>query len=133
MGLHSDTQIYKVATDLLSIDKNILHSLIAKRVIETWWLQLADAILFHDPRLNYELRGKHGMLDLVPDHKRLTNHRRIKDVPADELFETANSYFGLFRQATHSHKQRAALSNVLRYRGHAIKSDLTKTYRRKSA
>ena len=42
----------------------------------------------------------------------------------------ANSYFGLFRQATHSHGDRAALANVLRARGFAVKGDLTKMYRR---
>ena len=56
--------------------------------------------------------------------------RRAETIPAGDLFETANSYFGLFRQATHSHSDRAALANVLRARGHAVKGDLTKTYRR---
>ncbi len=42
---------------------------------------------------------------------------------------TANSYFGLFRQANHSRKDRIDLANVLRYRGHCIKSDFTKCYR----
>lgn len=45
-------------------------------------------------------------------------------------FETANSYFGLLHQATHSHHDRASLGNAMRKRGHSIKSDLTKTYRR---
>jgi hypothetical protein len=229
-----------LANFFVSIDKNILHDLIAKRVTEAWWLQLADLILFHDPRLNYELRGKPGMLDLVPNHKRLTNHpaylglpignlssqffaniylngldqfckhqlqakhyiryvddflilhespswlnaakweierflcdklharinpsktilqpidrgvdfvgqvirpwhrvtrprtvkaamRRVRDIDAADLYETANSYYGLLRQASHSHHQRAALSNLLRYRGHCISGDLTKIYRR---
>lgn len=52
--------------------------------------------------------------------------RRVRSVPADELFETANSYYGLLRQSTHSHHDRALLSNELRRRGHSIKSDLTK-------
>lgn len=42
----------------------------------------------------------------------------------------ANSYFGLFRQSGQSHHDCAELSNILRYRGHSIKADLTKTYRR---
>ncbi len=45
---------------------------------------------------------------------------------------TANSYFGLLCQASHSHHDRALLANTLRQRGHSIKSDLTKTYRRNS-
>ena len=55
---------------------------------------------------------------------------RTGQMPADELFETANSYFGLLRQASHSHHDRARLSNILRYRGHTISGKLTKTYRR---
>lgn len=55
---------------------------------------------------------------------------RIHAIDPDELFETANSYFGLFRQSDASHHDRARLANVLRKRGHCIKTDLTKTYRR---
>ena len=59
--------------------------------------------------------------------------RRVSTIESDDLFETANSYFGLLRQSGHSHHDRARLANALRRRGHSIKSDLTKTYRRKSA
>lgn len=54
---------------------------------------------------------------------------RTAQIPTDELFETANSYFGLLRQSSHSHHDRARLANVLRYRGHCVSGDLTKTYR----
>jgi len=230
-----------LANFFVSIDKNILHDLIAVRVTESWWLWLADVILFHDPRQNFEYRGKPELLDLVPPHKRLTNHpaylglpignlssqffanvyldvldqfvkhrigarhyvryvddfvllhespqwlnaahdeiaaflpdrlhahlndgktilqpvsrgidfvghvikpwrtttrrrtvneavRRIGQTPADELLEVGNSYFGLLRQSEHSHHDRSRLANALRRRGHTIKGDLTKTYRRK--
>ena len=43
---------------------------------------------------------------------------------------TANSYFGLLRQTTHSHHDRARLANTLRQRGHSVKADFTKTYRK---
>lgn len=49
------------------------------------------------------------------------------------MFETANSYYGLLRQATHSHHDRTRLSNELRRRGHSIAGDITKTFRRKAA
>ena len=58
---------------------------------------------------------------------------RTRSLPADDLFETANSYFGLLRQASHSHHDRATLANTLRQRGHSIKSDLSKTYRKSHA
>ena len=54
---------------------------------------------------------------------------RVQSIDPDELFETANSYFGLLRQSDASHHDRAQLANILRKRGYCIKSDLTKTYR----
>ena len=54
---------------------------------------------------------------------------RVRTLDVVDLFETANSYYGLLRQSTHSFYQRAQLSNILRYRGHCISSNLTKTYR----
>jgi hypothetical protein len=228
-----------LANFFVSIDKHILREQIAQ-VTEPWWLALAETILFHDPRLDYELRGEPKLIERVPPHKRLANqpahlglpignlssqffanihldamdqfikHRigarhyiryvddfillhespqwlnaakdhieqflemvlalrinptktilqpvargvdfvgqvikpwqrqtrkrtvkaalqRVATMPAEDLFETANSYFGLLRQATHGHHDCAMLANVLRKRGHAIKSDLTKTYRK---
>ncbi len=55
---------------------------------------------------------------------------RIRSTLLDGLFETANSYYGLLRQASKSHHDRAALSNELRRRGRSVKADLTKTYRK---
>lgn len=66
--------------------------------------------------------------------KRTVNEamHRTATMPADELFETANSYFGLFGQATHGHHTRARLANILRYRGYTISGNITKTYRRRA-
>ena len=229
-----------LANFFVSIDKRILQRLLARHIHEHWWLQLAETILFHDPRQNYELRGDPRQLDLVPPHKRLTNqpthmglpignlssqffanvyldvldqfvkhslrcrhyiryvddfvllhesaqwlndakhqiedlleqklaaslnprktilqpiergidfvgqvikpHRRIlrrrtfhsalkrlQQADSADLFETGNSYFGLLRQTTNSHHDRAQVANLLRDRGHSIKSDLKKTYRK---
>jgi len=229
-----------LANFFVAIDKGILRDLIARRVNEPFWMALAETIMFHDPRIDFEYRGDVAKLDLVPAHKRLTNQpahlglpignlssqffanvyldvldqhvkhglrcrhyiryvddfvllhesaqwlnqakssieallrdklaarlnphktilqpvdrgidfvgqvikpwhrvtrrrtfrdavRRIRTIPADDLFETANSYYGLFRQASSSHNDRAILSNELRRRGHSIAGDLTKTYRR---
>ena len=54
--------------------------------------------------------------------------RRIVDTRDDALFETVNSYFGLFRQAQ-SHHVRAQLANAARRRGFTVSGDLTKVYR----
>jgi retron-type reverse transcriptase len=74
-----------LANFFVSIDKNILRELIARRITEPWWMQLAEQILFHDPRLDYELRGKPCMLDLVPEHKRLGNHPAHLGLPIGNL------------------------------------------------
>jgi|TARA_A100001391_G_scaffold205410_1_gene205945 retron-type reverse transcriptase len=229
-----------LANFFVSIDKRIVRNLLARHIHEPWWLQLADTILFHDPRENYELRGNPALLKLVPPHKRLCNqpsylglpignlssqffanvylnvldqfvkhslkcrhyiryvddfvllhespqwlnqarhqietvlqnelnaslnpkktilqpldrgvdfvgqvirpwHRtlrrrtfnlamdRVRSMDSKNLYESANSYYGLLRQASHSHHDRARFSNQLRRRGHTVKGDLTKTYRK---
>ncbi|OIR11007.1 reverse transcriptase [mine drainage metagenome] len=228
-----------LANFFVSIDKRIVRQLLATR-IDGWWLQLAELVLFHDPRLDFEFRGDPELLHRVPAHKCLTSQpshlglpignlssqffanvlldaldqhikhdlrcrhyiryvddmvllhespqwlnaakadieawlperlnlwvnpaktilqpvergvdfvgqvikpwrrytrrrsfkeaiSRSRQIDAGELFETANSYFGLLRQATHSHKDRVRLAKVLMHRGHCISGDLTKTYRR---
>ena len=229
-----------LANFFVSIDKYVLRDQLARRISEPWWLKLAETILMHDPRTDFQLRGTATELARVPAHKRLTNqpahlglpignlssqffaniyldaldqhakhqlrarhyiryvddfillhespdwlnaahrdlrawlpatlhvrlndsktilqpvargvdfvgqiikpwHRttrrrtfhtalqRIARVAPDKLFETANSYFGLLRQSTASHHDRAQLANLLRARGHSVNRDLTQTYRR---
>lgn len=230
-----------LANFFVSIDKHVVRELLAKRVAG-WWLELAELVLFHDPRQDFELRGDPDLLARVPAHKRLTSqpphlglpignlssqffanvlldsldqyikhdlrcrhyvryvddmvllhesaqhlgnmcnaiearlpqhlglclnpaktilqpvdrgvdfvgqvikpwHRttrrrafneaisRTGQTKPEDLFETANSYFGLLRQASHSHHDRALLGNVLMYRGHCVNMGFTKTYRRRS-
>lgn len=55
---------------------------------------------------------------------------RIQTLPTEDLLSTGNSYFGMLRQTSHSHHDRTKLANALRDRGHTIKLDMTKTYRR---
>ena len=55
--------------------------------------------------------------------------QRVADAPVADLHQIANSYFGLLRQATHSHAERAKLANEVRRRGHCVNRDLTKAYR----
>jgi RNA-directed DNA polymerase len=64
--------------------------------------------------------------------KRIFNEAisQVKKAPAADVFEMANSYFGLLGQASKSHHGRAKLANVLRGRGFTIKGDLTKVYRK---
>lgn len=229
-----------LANFFVSIDKRIVRDLLAKKV-SGWWLHLAESVLFHDPRANFELRGNPALLQRVPAHKRLTSKpahiglpignlssqffanvlldaldqhikhhlrcrhyiryvddmvllhhsaqwlntartdidawlpanlglhlnpsktilqpiergvdfvgqvikpwyrttrrrtyneaiSRTRQIASEELFETANSYLGLLRQATASHHDRARLASVLLQRGHCVNIGFTKTYRRK--
>ena len=53
---------------------------------------------------------------------------RLERMPAERLNRSANSYFGLLRQATHSHRDRARLASLVRRRGLAVDHRLTKAY-----
>lgn len=55
--------------------------------------------------------------------------RRVAATPDEDLMPVANSYFGLLRQASASHYDRAQLANVVRGRGRAVDAAFTKTYR----
>lgn len=55
-------------------------------------------------------------------------HRTAAAAPED-LMETANSYFGLLRQASHSEKDRAKLAAIVLRRGRGVDGQLTKSYR----
>lgn len=49
---------------------------------------------------------------------------------AADVFTSANSYFGLLRQSTHSHADRARLARAVLNRGHVVNKNFTKTYRK---
>lgn len=229
-----------LANFFVAIDKQVLRRQLAARITEPWWLALAEQILMHDPRENFETRSPRHLFSRVPQHKRLTAQpahlglpignlssqffanvyldaldqfakhqlrakhyvryvddfvllhespqqlnawlaqieallstlgarlnptktilqpvdrgvdfvghvikpwrrttrkrsvaqalKRTAAAPAEDLRETANSYFGLLSQASHSQKDRAALANVVLIRGHIVNGSLTKTYMRK--
>ncbi len=221
----------------VSIDKRVLGQLLADRIQEPWWLDLAIKILFHDPRPGAEVQSSPEKLALIQPHKslwrtpphlglpignlssqffanvylnvldqhakhvlrarhyiryvddfvfldespqwlnyaradletflpdrlgvrlnpaktiiqpiergidfvgqvikpwrRTTRRRtyrealaRVAAAPARDVHQTANSYFGLLRQADSSHRDRAHLANLVRRRGHAVDRGFTKT------
>ncbi|MCK9802137.1 RNA-directed DNA polymerase [Pseudomonas sp. MAFF 302030] len=57
--------------------------------------------------------------------------KRTATAPVEDLRETANSYFGLLSQASHSQRDRAALANVALKRGNSVNAALTKTFKKK--
>ncbi|SDT25355.1 Reverse transcriptase (RNA-dependent DNA polymerase) [Pseudomonas chlororaphis] len=233
--------VYYLKCDLanffVAINKQVLLEQLAARITEPWWLALAEQILMHDPRENYEVRSPAHLFNRVPQHKRLTAQpahlglpignlssqffanvyldaldqfakhtlkaryyiryvddfvflhespqqlnewltqvekflprlgaklnptktilqpvdrgvdfvghvikpwrrttrkrsvaqalKRTAAAPAEDLRETANSYFGLLGQASHSQKDRAALARAVLKRGYTVNGALTKTY-----
>jgi len=230
-----------LANFFVAINKHVLRDQLAQHIAEPWWLWLTDAVLFHDPRSNFELRGNPALLQKVPAHKRLLNApadtglpignlssqffanvhldaldqfckhqlqarhyvryvddfvllhpsaqhlhqclkrieeflpdrlgahlnpsktilqpvdrgvdfvghvikpwrrttrprtletalQRIETMPATDIHAAGNSYLGLVRQATHSHKERAQLCRALMKHGHAVEGrNLTKIFRK---
>ena len=113
------------------------------------WLgaALADIAAFLPERLHAQLNPRKTVLQPVDRGIDFVGHvirpwrrttrprtmatalRRIETMPAEDLMPTANSYFGLLRQATHSHTDRARLAKALMKRGRCVKGDFTKTYR----
>jgi len=229
-----------LANFFVSIDKDVLLPLLARKISEPWWLALAEQILMHDPRQHFEMHGGRHLQGRVPTHKRLASHPANRGLPIGNLssqffanvlldaldqhakhqlrarhyiryvddfvllhesaqwlnealaeistflperlhlqlnptktilqpvargidfvgqvikphhrvlrrrsyrtaltraasvlpsdvLTTANSYFGLLRQATHSHHDRARLAKVVMGRGHVVSGQFTQTYRR---
>lgn len=60
--------------------------------------------------------------------------QRLEHIPTAETLQAGNSYLGLVRQATHSHKEQAALCRALLKRGHPVEGlHLSKAFRRVAA
>lgn len=55
---------------------------------------------------------------------------RLRTMPDADVFAAGNSYLGLMGQASHGHRDRAAVANALLKRGYTVKGDLSKIYRR---
>ncbi len=112
------------------------------------WLSQVEAFM---PRLGAKLnptktilqpvdRGVDFVGHVIKPWRRTTRKRslaqalkRTAAAPAEDLRETANSYFGLLSQASHSEKDRAALARVVLKRGNSVNAALTKTYQRRSS
>lgn len=89
-----------IANFFVTIDKSVLAEQIATKVTEPWWLDLANTILWHDPRQNYEFRGSAREIERVPHHKRLTNQPVRLGLPIGNLSSQffANVYLNALDQ-----------------------------------
>ncbi len=103
-----------LANFFVSIDKRILQQLIHEKVTEPWWRQLADLVLMHDPRQNYELRCNPKLMARVPPHKQLALQAPEFGLPIGNLSSQffANIYLNQLDQFI-KHKLRA--QHYIRY------------------
>jgi len=80
-------------------------------------------------------RGVDFVGQVIRPHRRTTRRRtfnaalhRVERAADDALAASATSYLGLLRQASHNHRDRARLANLVRRCGHAVDHALTKVY-----
>jgi RNA-directed DNA polymerase len=78
-------------------------------------------------------RGIDFVGHLIKPHRTVLRRRtfhaamaRLAAMPAEDLAESATSYLGLCRQASHSHHDRARIANLARRRGFSVDHQLTK-------
>lgn len=81
-------------------------------------------------------RGIDFVGQVIKPHHRITRRRTVANAlraaaqhPAENLRETANSHFGLLRQATHSQNDRRKLTKALLLRGRAVDYGMTKIFK----
>ncbi len=74
-----------LANFFVSIDKTVLSTLLARHVGAGWWLDLANLVLWHDPREDFERRGDPALLERVPPHKRLALQPEHLGLPIGNL------------------------------------------------
>lgn len=94
-----------LANFFVSINKNILRDLLAKKIEEPWTMWLADTILFHDPRENVRIKGASKLLALIPPHKSLFKQPSHRGLPIGNLSSQffANVYMDALDQYVKHH------------------------------
>lgn len=74
-----------LANFFVSIDKHVLSEQLARSIPAAPWQALAQQILWHDPRENYQLRSSARLLNRVPQHKRLVAQPAHLGLPIGNL------------------------------------------------
>ncbi|PXX49410.1 RNA-directed DNA polymerase [Aquitalea magnusonii] len=98
-----------LANFFVSIDKDVLRHQLAAKIPEPWWMRLAEIVLFHDPRTDFEFRGRTQLMQRVPAHKQLLNQPTNRGLPIGNLSSQffANVYLNALDQfAKHQIKAR---------------------------
>lgn len=103
-----------IASFFPSIDKRILHELLAARIPDPWWLRLAETILFHDPRTNAELRGDPRRLARIPSAKSLFHQPPHLGLPIGNL--SSQFFANVYLDALDQHVKHALdVRHYIRY------------------
>lgn len=74
-----------VANFFMSIDKNILDGLLAKKITDPWWLDLTRIILHHNPKDNVYIKSSKKTMRLVPCKKSLIYNKTGFGLPIGNL------------------------------------------------
>ncbi len=74
-----------ISNFFVAIDKRILARLLALRIQEPWWLNLAELVLFHDPRPGAAVQSGPERLALIPPHKSLWHQPGHLGLPIGNL------------------------------------------------
>lgn len=69
----------------VSLRKDILFDIIAGQVKNPEVLWLAEKIIFHNPVINYRLKGQRSLFELIPDHKSLFKAPDCQGLPIGNL------------------------------------------------
>jgi hypothetical protein len=103
-----------LANFFVSIDKNILRDLLARKIAEPWVMCLAETILFHDPRENVQIKGASKLLALIPPHKSLFNQPAHLGLPIGNL--SSQFFANVYLDALDQHiKHRIGAKHYIRY------------------
>jgi RNA-directed DNA polymerase len=103
-----------LANFFVAIDKHVLRAQLARRITEPFWLQLAETVLFHDPRVDVEVRGRAELLARVPPHKSLFNAPADTGLPIGNL--SSQFFANVFLDALDQHcKHQLKARHYVRY------------------
>jgi RNA-directed DNA polymerase len=103
-----------MANFFVSINKNILRDLLAKKITEPWVMWLAETILFHDPRENVHIKGTPELLNLIPPYKSLFNQPSHLGLPIGNL--SSQFFANVYLNAIDQHaKHHIGASHYIRY------------------
>ncbi len=87
-GTHGE-RLYFLHMDIrnffMTIDKDILYGILAKKVFDENLLWLAAKIIFHNPAKNCVLKGKKYLVHSLPPHKSLLHAPENKGLPVGNL------------------------------------------------